>query len=259
MAVEGVKAAQTQWLLDVRALDGERIVNRNTQRLLQALKADPLSIPEITRLLSLEPGLSAKLLMICNSSFFGFPRKVAHIEEAVVILGALKLSNLVYSSMVMVQAQDNSHTNYVLHSLMTALFCRVVARQAGLRTEIPFTAGLFHILPVIVNYQPGISRLLSATVLRTSVRELLENINLPNSVIRAAEGLYDLDETNPDSVCLRMAFNLSVIALGKEKAAFSHLINLEHDFNRLRVSPKELVGILKETRAEQIEILKLVG
>ncbi len=259
MATKGIKTEQAQWLGDVRAIDSERVVNRNTQRLLQALKADPISITEITKLLSLEPGLAAKLLMICNSSFFGFPRKVAHIEEAVVILGALKLSNLVYSSVIMMPTQDNDHKKYILHSLMTAMFCRVIAQQAGLRSEIPFTAGLFHILPVIVNYQPGISRLLSAAVLRSSVTEMLENINLPISVIQAAEGLYNQNESRPDSICLRMAFDLSIIAMGKQNAAFSHIINLEHDFNRLQMSPKTLAGLLKATRTEQNELLKLVG
>ena len=49
------------------------------------------------------------------------------------------------------------------------------------------------------------------------------------------------------------------LAMGKQNAALSHIINLEHDFNRLQMSPKTLAGLLKTTRTEQNELIKLVG
>ena len=259
MSAEGLTYARREWLLDVRAFDCDRVINKNTQRLLQALKEDEIDIDNISRLLSLEPVLAAKILMICNSSFFGYPRQVTHIEEAIVILGAVKLSNLVYSSMVLVEPADSSHKNYIKHSLMTALFCRAIAEKTGLRGEVPFTAGLFHVLPVIVNYQPNIKQLLTGPVLHHAIADMLNNLNLPPEVVAAASGLYEPESSNLDAVCLRMAFNLSVIAMGKKEAAFAHIVSNEHDFNRVQLKPKELATILVETRNEQNELQEMIG
>jgi len=159
----------------------------------------------------------------------------------------------------MVTPTDAPHKSYIKHSLMTALFSRLVAEKVGLRSEVPFTAGLLDILPVIVNYRPNIRHFLTGPLLSDAVDEMLTNFHLPPDIISAANGLFVPDTNNLNAICLRMAFNLTVVAMGKDDAAFGHLVNVEHDFNRIKLKPREVADIIKESKLEQEELRKLLG
>lgn len=259
MSAKPLTDEQQQWLDEVRDFDATKIISTNTQKLIDALRADETDIDEITRLLSLEPVLSAKILMICNSPFFGYPRKISQIEEAVVIIGAVKLSTLVYSSLLLIDSDDAQFKNYLRHCLYTALFSRRLAEYKSLRSDGPFIAGLFHVLPVIMSYRPNINRMLSTPLLRLAVTDMLEKMNLPVEVVETATGLFRNEPDNEFVACVRFGFNLSVLSCTPDTAAFSHLIDTENDFNLLIIQPKDLVDILHASKSEREEIDNLIG
>ena len=253
------KIKQLAWLQKLADIDISDVISTNAQRLLSALESDNIDIAEVGHLLSLEPALTAKLLMIANSPFYGFHREIRDIEEAIVVLGARKLNDLVYSSVILVPEITPQQGKYIKHSLATAMYAKTIAERKGKPPETIFIAALLHCLPVIVGYEEGVEHLLSMRVLKESVTQLLINLKLPDSAVRAVEGLYSESTLNVDALCIRMAFNLSTIALGKSVAPFVHLINTEHDFSKLKVTPKEVAHIYHEHQSELSHLLKLVG
>ncbi|MBC7319928.1 HDOD domain-containing protein [bacterium] len=115
------------------------------------------SITDIAKTLSGDEGLAANVLKLANSAYYGFPRRVVSVTEAVVILGLNTLKSLIYT----VLAKDllgKEVKGYALnkgelwrHSIACAIICREIARKKRLGDiESFFVAGLLHDIGKIV-------------------------------------------------------------------------------------------------------------
>ncbi len=114
--------------------------------------ADPdYSMDRLVRVVSLDPGLTANVLRMANSSFFGLRYKASSVEQALTYLGSNHLVEIVMSSGVS-DYFKGSHEGYGLgrgelwrHSMATAL---IAARLAGMLGQgdqaTVYTAGLLH-------------------------------------------------------------------------------------------------------------------
>ncbi len=93
--------------------------------------------------------LSAKVLRLSNSAYFGCSREVSSIQEAVSIIGLGKLKTLVIACGVMSAFTDVPGLNlkrFWQHSLVTASVARQLAKDAGYDTDSAYMAGLMHTL-----------------------------------------------------------------------------------------------------------------
>ncbi len=66
-------------------------------KLIQLTSKEETTLEDIAELVSQDIALSAKILKICNSSFYGFPQKISSINQAVLILGMNAVRSLVLS------------------------------------------------------------------------------------------------------------------------------------------------------------------
>lgn len=117
------------------------------------------STADIAKVLGSDQALSARLLRIANSAFYGFPRRVESLDEAVRIIGTRQLHDLVLATVVLTQFRGVdprvvSMASFWRHSLA----CGIAARAlAGLRRESNverfFVAGLLHDIGSLVLYQ----------------------------------------------------------------------------------------------------------
>jgi HD-like signal output (HDOD) protein len=64
-------------------------------RIMQTVNSPDTSAEDLNRLISMDQGLSSKVLRIVNSSYYGFPKRISTITHAVVILGFNTVRNLV--------------------------------------------------------------------------------------------------------------------------------------------------------------------
>ena len=134
---------------------------------LTQLIADPdTTASDINEALSRDPGLSAKILRIVNSSFYGFSRRIATITSAVVILGFSQVRNLALSAFVFDNfASVGNRYGFDLrafwkHSLGVAFFASHLARRVDARLEEDaFICGLLHDLGKCVMAQKAPSDL----------------------------------------------------------------------------------------------------
>ncbi len=125
----------------------------------RAINHPSSSSADIANVLRSDQGLSARLLRIANSAFYGFPRRVESVDQAVRIIGTRQLHDLVLATVVLTQfrgvdARLVDMTSFWQHSFA----CGIAARAfAALRRESNaerfFVAGLLHDIGSLVLYQ----------------------------------------------------------------------------------------------------------
>ncbi len=101
-------------------------------RINEAVEDPECSFVEIGEIISGDPSLSARLLRIVNSSFFGFPSKIETITHAVTIVGMAQLNDLALATTVVNQFRgipENliSMKKFWFHSVATGLAARIIA------------------------------------------------------------------------------------------------------------------------------------
>lgn len=101
-------------------------------------------------LVSTDPALTARVLRLANSAYYGVARQVAAVPDAVMVLGMKGVRNLCLLAgtypwlQSRLPAYDLAPGALLSHSLATAIGARAVAERSGQDTEVAFTAGLLH-------------------------------------------------------------------------------------------------------------------
>ena len=121
------------------------------------------SSKEIARAVSQDPPLSAKILRLANSAFYGMPRSVTSISNAVVLLGTKVIRTIVLSLTVFDMFPGDGHTSlfnrtaFWRHSTSCAFLCRFLAEEMEgvfpFYAEEAFCGGLLHDLGKVVMEQ----------------------------------------------------------------------------------------------------------
>lgn len=120
--------------------------------IMNALQSASVSSIEIGEIVAKDPGLTAKILQLSNSAFFGSASNVSSPEEAVQFLGvgiiaALALTHRLFSSLDPQKFHDFQVEKLWNHSIQTGLMARGVTwlqtRSANM-AELAFTAGILH-------------------------------------------------------------------------------------------------------------------
>lgn len=120
--------------------------------MVEALEAPDCPAERIGRIVAKDPGLTAKVLQLVNSAFFGYAHQVVSAPEAVQVLGvslirALALGVRLFSAFDGSRARAFSVGTLWRHSLRTALLARRIMEVEGgdeCLKEQAFTAGLLH-------------------------------------------------------------------------------------------------------------------
>jgi len=114
---------------------------------LALVKPNP-RVTDIAGIIRQDMAITAKLLQLCNSSFFGLKREIAEIEQAINYLGlsvvrSLVLSHEIADSMGRGMPAGFNAEQYQNHSLLTATIARRLPLPRQLADEA-FMAGMLH-------------------------------------------------------------------------------------------------------------------
>ncbi len=88
----------------LRLLDQDRdlpTLSPVVERVLQLVNDDKISIKELADTIKNDVSLSFKILKVVNSAFYGFPRKISTLTQAMVILGLPAVKNLALSMSIL--------------------------------------------------------------------------------------------------------------------------------------------------------------
>lgn len=96
-----------------------------------------------------DQALSAKVLRVANSSFYGLRGKVVTVQDAMVVLGFRNVRTLVMAAGVTgsfpaLAAGWFDLRAFWMHGIITAVCARSFAGDAGINPDRAFTAGLLH-------------------------------------------------------------------------------------------------------------------
>lgn len=109
------------------------------------------SAKEVGQLISSDPAITAKILRVVNSSFYGFPNRITTITHAIVILGFNTIKSIVLSSSIFDTFKGDgmekrfNRMDFWKHSIGVGAVAKVLGRRRGFTaTEEFFIAGLLH-------------------------------------------------------------------------------------------------------------------
>jgi HD-like signal output (HDOD) protein len=134
-------------------------------RLMQIVNTPAASADTVAALVSQDISLSAKVLRLANSAFYGIPRSVNTLNNAVIILGFKIIQTMVLSLTVFDMFADDDEKPstpfdrdaFWDHSLRCAVIGRLLAhkrnRNYALDPEEAFCAGLLHDIGKVVMEQ----------------------------------------------------------------------------------------------------------
>ena len=117
------------------------------------------SADDVAKVVNKSPSLTAKLLKIVNSSFYGFQSKIDTVSRAVAVIGTREIASLAIGLSTLSVFKDipeeiaDMHL-FLKHSLACALLSRIIAAHNNIpQTEQLFVAGLLHDIGRVVIYK----------------------------------------------------------------------------------------------------------
>jgi len=128
-------------------------------RIREILEDESASADRIAQVVGTDMSLSAKLLKLVNSPFYGFPQSIDSISRAVALVGAKELSTLALGISAINYFKDIppelvDMKSFWRHSITCGILAKVLAgTQTGLSPERFFIAGLLHDVGQLIMYK----------------------------------------------------------------------------------------------------------
>lgn len=127
-------------------------------RVSEAVNCPRSSATDIANVVAEDPGLTARLLKLVNSSFFSFSSRIDTVSRSVSIVGTQQLCDLCLATSVMKAFKDVPEElvtmeSFWLHSLACGICARLIATEFGVNnSERFFVAGLLHDIGSLILY-----------------------------------------------------------------------------------------------------------
>lgn len=232
---------------------------------------DPnVTATELNKVISMDQALSSKILKLVNSAFYGFPKKIENLNQAVVILGFKTIRSLALGISIIDMfsskkaKEELDYPALWKHSIAVATLSKFFAQKYFPQiAEESFTAGLLHDIGILIldqyfkdNFSKVYSSMLENKIpLYEAEKNLLgyshadvgklvaEKWNFPNTLIKAIafhHGPIKEDEHfNIIATVHASDIGTKLLRYGKVgDEQFIRLIHLNEDVKRLlRLSP----------------------
>jgi len=120
------------------------------QKLFQKMQDPNVSVPQIAEIISQDQALTAKILHLVNSAFYGYSKEIRTISRAVVILGfqSVRSAALAISVFDFFSGEDSNQidmTQFWKHSIACGSICKILAAEVRIsQQEEAFVVGLLH-------------------------------------------------------------------------------------------------------------------
>ncbi|MBI4775200.1 MAG: HDOD domain-containing protein [Deltaproteobacteria bacterium] len=126
--------------------------------IVQELESAEASVQKVGRIVSRDLGMTAKILQLVNSAFFGLSRPMVDAAQAVTFLGLETVKSLVLGLQIFSQFEDPNVPGFSLdalwsHSFSVAAFAKAIAEEEKLdpaAVDQAFMAGLLHDLGKLI-------------------------------------------------------------------------------------------------------------
>lgn len=163
--------------------------------ILQTMTNQNVALRKITQLIESDQALTAKILHIANSPFYGLSTNINNIGSALAMLGLDEIGHLLLTCQMKARlASLNSTQNEALwklwkHSVSTASISRLIANRYHFSTEgKEYTAGLLHDMGklVVIQYFPQQYTSIEQVMMSSSMTDIeaeIQTIAIPHTEI----------------------------------------------------------------------------
>ncbi len=241
-------------------------------KILSLLDDPDTSAQQIGEILRYDPGLTANILKLTNSSYFGLPSKVGSVHQALVLLGWKKLAQLILSacaSAVMVRpvpGYDLQPGELWRHSIAVSVVAEGLSRELGITgVDEIFTAALLHdvgklVLGDFIHENTGsvddeslrevsfekVERRLFGTDHAEIGARILTNWSFPESIVAAVRWHHDPDAADETGYLIDMVHIANVLCL---------MIGIGIGREGLQYAPSEAAARRLGLRSGQLEVV----
>ena len=148
VTLEDEEAAERSELVDALIEELERLPAQPSVAVRTVWVADQphSSSKDLAAALTADPSLTARVLRLANSAYYGLSRRVADVAFAVTVVGfpTVRAMAAVHASGLFEPGEHTVPDGYWEHSVATATICSVLAPRAGVRPNQAFPLGLLH-------------------------------------------------------------------------------------------------------------------
>lgn len=117
------------------------------QELIDSFNQEDVEIDAIAKKVAMDQVLTAKVLRLANSSYYGVQRQIGSVDEAIVVMGFNSLRTLVVATGVtgaFANMPGFDRNRFWRRSLVVGAYSKWLAKPAKQNAEVAFTAGLMH-------------------------------------------------------------------------------------------------------------------
>ena len=120
---------------------------------------EDVSFSELEDLISLDPGLTAKILKVANSALYARQQQITRLQTAISLMGFKAIKSLVMlitaSNMFHKKSSSSFYKHFWQHSIITAFIARKLYEISGMNRlrEEAFLSGLLHDIGQIVLHE----------------------------------------------------------------------------------------------------------
>ncbi|UXY14891.1 HDOD domain-containing protein [Chitiniphilus purpureus] len=208
------------------------------QELIDTFDRDEVDIDAIASKIALDQVITAKVLRLANSSHYGASRKVASVDDAIVVLGFNVLRTLVVASGVtgaFVSPKGFDRQQFWKHSLAVAATAKWLAKPAKVPPEIAFTTGMLHNIGELLIHvvDPELAGRIDQQVATGGNRVRLEETQIgfdyvqvgaelarrwsfPNEIVEAIRHQHDPQQQQPPSA-LTQVLSLAIYVVDQQE------------------------------------------
>lgn len=250
---------------------------------------DPrFSLDDIGKVIGKDPALSARLLRVVNSPYYGFQSRIDTITRAITVVGVDDLYNLVVATCVVdrfakIPTDLIDMTSFWMRSVHCGLLARLLAKNSAvLHAERLFLAGLLREVGALVLYQkmpeqalrvllaidhdrrllPAFEQKIIGFTHAEVGRELLKSWGLPESLYEVIGHYLDPDVIQVhrlDAHILNLAGRL-VDDSERGRAAEDTLLEIgEQTLGIIRLTREQIVLIVEQAAADFFQVFELLA
>lgn len=127
----------------------------------EAMTRPNCSLGDLARVIERDVGLCAKILQLVNSAFFGLPKRISSVDEAVTYLGTQTIKHIALALEAFASGSGSSDvpqerlSAMQAHSLLTAQVAKRVEPRDRRKSEDSFLAGILHEVGWLVHVDPN--------------------------------------------------------------------------------------------------------
>jgi len=211
---------------------------------LKVVSDETTGADDLAKVLMRDPAMTARVLRVVNSPFYGVGRKIGSVPQAVVTIGmrqvtALALSTSVYTMTERWQSSFD-RVRFWRHSLEVAIAARTLALKIGYKkSEEMFVAGLLHDIGLLVlerSFADQYHKLWKKSLGNGLLVELEEEAWGSN---HARVGQFLLEQWQlPETICQAVGHHHTVFSPGAADPTLvpSQIVNLANRISKFRIA-----------------------